>query len=96
MSLPLAFLASRNSVRFPLLHILPLGVIICPRDHLPDHSVIRKAGPVARASWNFSSAQPSIRAHRAFVGLKAQGAQVPQGIRPLGPRAEKMEVACDF
>lgn len=58
--------------------------------------MIRKAGLVARASWNSSSAQPSIRAHRASVGLKAQGAWVPRGVSPLGPRTENMEVACDL
>ena len=82
-----------TAVCFPLLHIMPVGVIIWPCDLLPDHDVIRKAETVAYASWNFCSTWPSIRACCIFVGLRPL---VPRSISPLGPAAERREFACNL
>lgn len=94
--LPLTFLASHSSVHSPLLHIVPLGVIIYPHDLLPHHNVIRKAGPVARASWNFCSAQPASGLTVHLWDWRAQRSWAPRGIIHWDQEQKKIEVASDL
>ena len=71
---------------FFLITYSAVGVIICPFDFLPDHSVMRKAGIVAYASWNVCTLAQYQALVCAFVELRPL---VPKSIHLLGQRQKE-------
>lgn len=89
---PFPFQGPHSTVFFPISYSA-VGVIICPFDFLPDHSVIRKAGIVAHASWNVCSPSPVSGFSVCICRTETLGSQEHT---PIGPMTERRETVCNL